>query len=91
MTKKLDAVRDTYVADRRMETTAWFTLDQNPKLFDWWIGQFYPLGGPALDSTSLMPYAQTDYFSVIPAKAIFYPIASLRNCISGTGPCSGLG
>ena len=88
-TKNLDAVSDTYFVDRRKEMTLWFSLDEQPKLADIWLGKI--AFTPALDSTTLMPYAQTDTFNVIPAKAVFYPIASLRNCITGQGACSGLG
>jgi len=89
MTENLDAVSDTYFVDRRKEMTLWFSLEKQPKLAEVLLGKISP--SPAsLDATTLMPYAETDTFNVIPAKASFYPIASLRNCISGTGKCSGL-
>lgn len=88
MTKNLDEVSDTYFVNRRKEMTLWFSLEKSPKLADVWLGKI--TRSPALDSNTLMPYAETDTFNVIPAKAVFYPLASLRNCISGTGICSGL-
>mmetsp|Transcript_6315 Transcript_6315/g.17634 ORF Transcript_6315/g.17634 Transcript_6315/m.17634 type:complete len:90 (-) Transcript_6315:74-343(-) len=89
MSKKLDAVGDSFFIDRRKAMTLWFSLEETPKLADIWLGKFsYET---ALDSTTLMPYASTDVFSVTPAKVVFYPIASVRNCISGEGPCSVFG
>ena len=88
MTENLDEVGDVYFKNRRKELTLWFSLEKSPKLADIWLGKI--TGSPALDTGTLMPYAETDTFNVMPAKAVFYPIASLRNCISGTGKCSGL-
>lgn len=84
----LDEVGDVYFSNKRKELTLWFSLEKSPKLADIWLGKL--TYAPALDTSTLMPYAETDTFNVIPAKAVFYPIASLRNCISGTGKCSGL-
>ena len=103
MTEKLDEVNDAFsmttnlmsnfrvvggFVGGRKEITAWFSLEKSPKLADIWIGKFS--GAPALDPGTLLPYAETNAFTVIPAMAVFYPLASLRNCISGTGKCSGL-